>query len=166
MSQVKGETLYVALVAALRVSGKRTLAQLNAFDLAVTVAFGSTLATIMLSRDVSLAEGVVALGLLIVLQWVVTASSVRSKRFAEMVRAEPTLLLRNGEFCDETMRRERVTREEVKSARRRAGLSGPEAARAVILEGDGSFSVTTMDAPPQDRAVAGLDGARQSGNKT
>jgi uncharacterized membrane protein YcaP (DUF421 family) len=41
----------------LRVSGKRTLAKMNAFDLVVTVALGSTLATILLSADVSLAEG-------------------------------------------------------------------------------------------------------------
>ncbi|MFN2441460.1 MAG: DUF421 domain-containing protein, partial [Thermoanaerobaculia bacterium] len=48
---------YVALVLFLRVSGKRTLTKLNAFDLVVTVALGSTLATIILSKDVALAEG-------------------------------------------------------------------------------------------------------------
>jgi len=161
-----GTLAYAALVAGLRVSGKRTLAQLNAFDLVVTVALGSMLATIILSKDVALAEGFAALALLIVLQWIVTASSVRSGRIARLVRSEPTLLLRNGDFCDEAMRRERVTRAELRAVLRQAGIGGPEAARAVILEGDGSFSVTATDAPPSDRAVAGFDPLKKMPGKS
>ena len=58
-----GALAYFALVLILRASGKRTLSKLNAFDLVVTVALGSTLATVLLSKDVALAEGVVAKGL-------------------------------------------------------------------------------------------------------
>ena len=54
---VVGTLAYVALVAVLRISGKRTLTKLNAFDLVVTVALGSTLATILLSNSVALADG-------------------------------------------------------------------------------------------------------------
>lgn len=54
---VVGTLAYAALVLLLRVSGKRTLSKMNAFDLVVTVALGSTLATVLLSRDVALAEG-------------------------------------------------------------------------------------------------------------
>ena len=94
---VVGTLAYVFLVGSLRVSGKRTLAKLNAFDLVVTVAYGSTLATVLLSEKVALAEGVAALLLLIALQYLVTALSVRSRAFARAVRSEPSLLLRNGE---------------------------------------------------------------------
>jgi uncharacterized membrane protein YcaP (DUF421 family) len=62
---VVGSLAYVALVAMLRISGKRTLSQMNAFDFVVTVALGSTLATILLSQDVSLGEGLTVLALLI-----------------------------------------------------------------------------------------------------
>ena len=62
-----GAAAYVALVFLLRMSGKRTLSKMNAFDLVVTVALGSTLATVTLNRSVPLAEGVVAFGLLILL---------------------------------------------------------------------------------------------------
>lgn len=51
---------YAALIVVLRISGKRTLGKMNAFDLAVTVAIGSTLATVLLSKDVALAEGILA----------------------------------------------------------------------------------------------------------
>ena len=57
---IVGVSAYVALVLLLRVFGKRTLAKLNAFDLVVTVALGSTLAAVLLNRSVALAEGVLA----------------------------------------------------------------------------------------------------------
>ena len=61
---IVGVSAYAALVFLLRISGKRTLSKMNAFDLVVTVALGSTLATILLSKDVALAEGLLALALL------------------------------------------------------------------------------------------------------
>ena len=72
---------YAALIVFLRVSGARTLSKLNAFDLAVTkVALGPTLATSLLSSEVSLAEGVLAISLLILLQFVVAWALVRWRR--------------------------------------------------------------------------------------
>ena len=85
-----GTLAYVALVLLLRVSGKRTLTKLNAFDLVVTVALGSTLATVLLSKSVAFAEGVLAIGLLISLQYAIAWLSVRSPRFQAMIKAEPT----------------------------------------------------------------------------
>ena len=67
-----GVLAYSALVLLLRVSGKRTLSKMNAFDLIVTVALGSTLASIITSKDVALAEGMVAFVVLIGLQFVLT----------------------------------------------------------------------------------------------
>lgn len=138
---IVGALAYFALVLSLRISGKRTLAKLNAFDLVVTVALGSTLATILLSEDVALAEGVTALVLLIVLQYAVAFLSVRYRPFARMVRSEPTLLVRNGETCPEAMRRSRVTEEELQTVLRTDGEQSLESIQTVILESDGSFSV-------------------------
>ncbi len=56
---------YAALVGFLRISGKRTLSKLNAFDFVVTVALGSMLATIILSQEVYLLEGLVGFALII-----------------------------------------------------------------------------------------------------
>lgn len=72
---------YVALIILLRISGKRTLSKMNAFDFIVTIALGSTLATVLLNKSVSLADGVLALFLLIGLQFLITFFSVRSKSF-------------------------------------------------------------------------------------
>jgi uncharacterized membrane protein YcaP (DUF421 family) len=72
-----GSLAYAALVVLLRLSGKRTLSKWNMFDLVVTVAFGSTLATALLSKDTSLMQGVAAFALLVALQWALTWASVR-----------------------------------------------------------------------------------------
>src|SRR5919106_2012602 len=111
-----GTLAYVALVAVLRISGKRTLTKLNAFDLVVTVALGSTLATVLLSKSVALAEGVLALGLLVFLQYAIAWLSVRSPGFQALIKAEPTLLLHRGRFLAAAMRAERITREEILAA--------------------------------------------------
>ena len=80
----------------LRVSGKRTLTKMNAFDLVVTVALGSTLATVLLTKSVALAEGLTAFVLLIFLQFVLTWLSVRSRAVSRLVKSEPTLLVYQG----------------------------------------------------------------------
>lgn len=135
-----GGAAYVCLVVLLRVSGKRTLSKLNAFDFVVTIALGSTLASIFTSKSLSLAEGVAALALLVALQLAVTWTSVRSRSFGRLIKSEPSLLLRHGELLHEAMRNERVTPDEVMSAIRDAGADEFSAASAVILESDGTLT--------------------------
>ncbi|WP_049767895.1 DUF421 domain-containing protein [Parvibaculum lavamentivorans] len=136
-----GTAAYASLVLVLRASGKRTLSKMNAFDLVVTVALGSTLATVLLNRSVPLAEGVLALALLVFLQYALTWLAVRSPAVENIVKSEPTLLVRNGAWLDGALRRQRVTREEVEAALREHGLADISGAAAVVLETDGSLSV-------------------------
>lgn len=141
-----GPLAYAAIVVLLRVSGKRTLSKLNAFDLVVTVTLGSALATIILDRSVSLAEGVVVFVVLIVSQLVVTFLSVRFRWVERLVKSEPTLLFHKGEILHDAMRRNRVTESELKAAVRKSGLGSLEVVLAVVLETDGSLSVVALEA--------------------
>jgi uncharacterized membrane protein YcaP (DUF421 family) len=136
-----GVLTYLLLIAVLRVSGKRTLAKMNAFDLIVTVALGSTLATILLSTDVSFAEGAAALVLLVALQFAATWMSVRWSSLRGALKSTPTLLLRDGELLTEAMRQQRVTDNEIFQAVRAEGIGDLSMVAAVILETDGTFSV-------------------------
>ena len=138
---VVGALAYAGLVLMLRVSGNRTLSKLNAFDLVVTVALGSVLASILLSEGVALAEGLVAFFLLIALQWAVAELSIRSGGFARLVRSEPRLLFRDGEKLRGAMNAARVTDSEIDTVMRTSGYTDPTAVSAIILESDGSFSV-------------------------
>jgi uncharacterized membrane protein YcaP (DUF421 family) len=136
-----GLSAYAALIALLRISGKRTLSKLSAFDLVVTVALGSTFATVLLSRDVALAEGVAAFAVLIFGQYAVARLSVRFWQVRRAVKSEPRVLLYRGRLLHDAMRQERVTADEIESVVRGAGTGSLEQAGAVVLVTDGSFHV-------------------------
>ncbi len=142
---VVGTLSYAALIALLRISGKRSLSKMNAFDLVVTVALGSTFATVILNNSIPLAEGVLALALLICLQFAITWLSVRYEPVQDLVKSEPSLLVRDGTYLMEAMRAQRVTKEEVEAALRENGTSEVSKAACVVLETDGSLSVIQAD---------------------
>jgi uncharacterized membrane protein YcaP (DUF421 family) len=148
-----GVLAYFGLVALLRVSGKRTLSKMNAFDLVVTVALGSTLSTILLSKDVALAEGLVAFIVLIALQYIVAWLSVRSALVRKLVKSEPTLVLFRGRFLEGALRQQRVTEAEVIAAVRAQGAVALDEIEAVVLETDGSLTAMRGPAPPQGSAL-------------
>jgi uncharacterized membrane protein YcaP (DUF421 family) len=138
---VVGTLAYIVLVAELRISGKRTLSKLNAFDFVVTVALGSTLATILLVQEISLVEGALALALLIGLQLAVSWTSARVPIVDTLVKSEPKLVLYEGSVLDEPLLSERLTRSELLAAARQAGHGEIEEVHAIVLETDGSLSV-------------------------
>ena len=156
-----GALAYVGLVILLRVSGKRTLSKMNAFDFVVTVALGSTLATVLLSKDVALADGLVALALLILMQFIVTWLSLRSESLQKLSKSAPRLLYYDGEFIEEALLTERVTREEARAAVRQHGHASMSTVLAIILETDGSMSVvsrTSASAGDPNSALRGVRG--------
>lgn len=157
-----GTAAYLALIVVLRVAGKRTLAKLNAFDFTVTVAFGSTLAAILLDTSVSWTEGVVALALLAALQLTVAWSGARVPALRTVVTSRPTYLVRDGVVLDDALRRQRVTVTEINQAVRGTGQGSLAAVAAVVLETDGTLSVIGADERGDGSA---LDDVQQSGSQ-
>ncbi|MEV5819714.1 DUF421 domain-containing protein [Micromonospora haikouensis] len=151
--------VYPVLVVILRVSGKRTLSKLNAFDFVVTVALGSTLATILLSRDVTLIEGFLALALLVGLQYGVALLAVRLPPAQRLLKSRPTLLLWDGRLRHEAMRSVRVAESEIRQAARSQGAGDLGDLAAVILETDGSLSVITRDSLGDGSSLADVPDA-------
>ena len=152
---VLGTLGYVALIAVLRISGKRTLSKMNAFDFVITITLGSAYASLLVSESVTLAEGVTALALLIALQWVVSWISVRSPVFVYMVKGTPQLLFGHGQYLDEALKRERITREEVQAAMRASNVTVGESA-AAVLESDGSVTVIAIEKEQLDHVMGSV----------
>jgi uncharacterized membrane protein YcaP (DUF421 family) len=148
---------YGSLVVVLRLAGKRALAKLNAFDFVVTVALGSTLATVLLSSDVAFLEGLLAFAALAVLQWAVSRLSILSPGFRKLVRSQPRLVFEGGQYLPQAMRDERITEDEIASVIRSAGVGRIEDVAAVVLETDGSLSVITAS----DKPLTALAGVRR-----
>jgi len=138
---IVGVLAYVLLIVLLRFSGKRTLSKMNAFDLIVNVSLGSILAATLLDRSVPVTQGMIAFGVLIGLQFMVTWSSVRMPWVRRIVTGEPALVLERGAFLPAALQRARVTEDEVRAAVRSAGLRDLTMVEAVVLETDGSLSV-------------------------
>lgn len=141
---------YGLLVLFLRISGKRVLSKMNIFDFVVTVALGSALATVILSKEIPLAEGALAIVGLVVLQAGMSWAQTRSARVRGLLKSTPRLLFYRGEFMDEALREERCNRDEILQAIRSEGVGSLEAVEAVVLETNGEFSVIHMSTRPAD----------------
>jgi hypothetical protein len=118
-----GPLVYLALILILRVTGKRMLSKMNAFDFVVTIALGSVLATVLMSKDIALAEGVMGLGVLIGLQYVIAWASTRSPRVNRIIKSEPTLLYYQGEFLRDALRQENVAEDALRAGMRSSGCA-------------------------------------------
>ena len=132
---------YISMVIFLRISGKRTLSKMNAFDFVITIALGSCLATLSLNKNVSLADGILAFFLLIFLQFVLTWLSVRISAVKHMITSRPALIFYKGEFLYEVMKKERISMEEIYNAGRLKGLSSLDDIEIIVLETTGDISI-------------------------
>ncbi len=132
---------YICMVLLLRISGKRTLSKMNAFDFIITVALGSSLATVALNKAVPLADGALAFALFIFLQYLITWLSVRIKWVKNLVTSQPVLLLYKGELIKETVQKERITIEEIHLSAREKGFQKLKDIDLMILETTGEITV-------------------------
>lgn len=136
-----GTLAYFSLLFLLRISGKRTLAQLNAFDFIITVAIGSTLGRLITAKGVSLAECIVAFSTLILLQYLVSWSTVHFSTVESWVTANPSLLYFQGQFLHKAMRDQRVTQSQILAVVRKNKIGSMQDVEAVILESTGAIAV-------------------------
>ncbi|MAN45274.1 MAG: DUF421 domain-containing protein [Alphaproteobacteria bacterium] len=153
--------IYLSIIAFIRLAGKRSTSQMNNFDWVVSVALGSIAAAGVTSSSLTILEALFAIGLLLLIQWILTFILARSQAFAGIVKAQPRLLVYKGKFLDDNIRQERLTKPEVLSALRENGITNVEEAESVILEADASFSViarSDKDVAPEELAatVAGV----------
>lgn len=153
---------YAILIVMLRVSGKRTLSKMNAFDFVVTVALGSTLATVILSKNVALLDGALAFFMLISLQYCITWLSVRHKEVKQLITSDPTLLVYKGEVLHAVLKKERVTLEEIYVAARSNGLTDLHEIYAVVLETTGTLSVLSEKSNGSSKALSDVQNFPES----
>lgn len=146
---------YGWLVLLLRIGGTRTLAQLNAFDFIVTIALGSTLATVLLSSSVSWTEGALALALLTALQFVVAVLSVRAPWFRRAVTSTQSILVRDGQVDEAALLRERISASSLRQAVRQQGLGGLDLVALAVLETNGKISVISRQQRGSGSALPG-----------
>ena len=153
---VVGTTAYICAIAMLRISGSRTLAKMHAYDLVVTIAFGSVLSSIMLDSSVSLTTGIAALLLLVILQYLVATLAVLFPGFGRMVTSQPVMLAWNGREIASTMAAQRVTSDDLRASLRQRGYASLDQVAAVVIEADGSLSIIDSASPGSPRELGNV----------
>ncbi|RCH53840.1 DUF421 domain-containing protein [Mucilaginibacter hurinus] len=131
---------YFVLFLFIRISGKRTLAKLTAFDFVVTVTLGSTLSSIILGK-VTLAEGATALSVIIILQYVLAWTAKESKVLEKVINSSPTMVFYRGRFLTQAMDKEVLTEEEVYAEIRKYRMLDVDQVEAVVMELNGELTV-------------------------
>ncbi len=138
--------IYLSTLVAVRVAGRRTLARLSGFDIVITVALGSLLASTAVSREPSYVQGMAALVTLLTLQVVVAAARRRLPFVARLLEFEPRVVMRDGEVdLDASPLGAQLSRGELEAALRQHGVFDPTGVRVLILEPTGRFSLQRED---------------------
>lgn len=138
---VLGSAGYLALVLLLRVTGARTMAKMTPLDFVVAVTLGSAFGRTVTAVDVPLAQAVVALMLLIGLQWLLATGRANVGWIRKAVDPPPVLLWYEGELILSALRKHQLTEADVHTAARESGHGSLDGLRAVIMQQDGSLGV-------------------------
>jgi len=141
---------YVHIVALMRISGKRSLADMTTFDFVTNVSLGSILPAAIVTRGIAFWTGLAVMTTLVALQWLVTWLASRSDAFQSLVANPPRLLYFDGNLQHRNLRRERISEQQLHSKIRERGYASLEELDAVILETSGVFALLprgTRNAP-------------------
>lgn len=137
----KTAVIYLFLIAGLRVLGKRELGQMSLYDLVMIIVLGNAVQNAMINNDNTLGGGVVAAGVLLVLNRAFNAVALRSPRFEQLMVGEPVLIVSNGQMLERAMRAQGITPEQVQAALREHGFEDLHDVHLATLEVDGTISV-------------------------
>jgi len=145
--------VYLFVVVALRLSGKREVGQMSVLELVVILVISDAVQNSMVGENTTLWGGLVAVVTLLALDFALKAVAKRSKTLSRAIEGEPRLLVRDGRLLSRAIKEEGLETEEVRAAVGSHGLVGPEDVRLAVLETDGSISVIPRDdtAPTSNR---------------
>lgn len=138
--------IYLFLIILFRLLGRRQLGQLNVIDLVVIIILGSAVETAMVAGNTHLDAGIVCAITLLATNRAISAVAKRSKRFRRLLCGNPVLLVRNGQFIEEHLKRTGFSHEDVMQAVRERERDSLSDIRFVVLELDGAITVVPNDA--------------------
>jgi uncharacterized membrane protein YcaP (DUF421 family) len=133
--------VYAFLVIALRIFGKRELAQLNPFDLVVLLSLSNTVQNAIIGNDNSLTGGVVGALALLAMNYAVVRFLFRHRRLDQMLEGKPATLIEHGKVCKDALSRELMTHAELSTVLHRQGFDSLSEVERCVLEPGGTFYI-------------------------
>lgn len=153
---VRAAVVFLVLWLAIRVSGKREVAQLSAFDMIMVVTLGDLVAQGVVQEDYSLSAATLAVSTFCLLSLLLAWMHYRFPRTRPLLSGRARVVVRDGEPVLEVLSSERVTIEDVHEAAREKGIRSLRDIELCVLEVDGGFSFFTVERSSAD------DGAQPS----
>src|SRR5450631_3598591 len=142
--------VYVFLVVALRVFGKRELAQLNPFDLVVLLSLSNTVQNAIIGNDNSLSGGLIGALALLAVNYTVVRFLFRHRRLDEILEGEPATMIEHGCVKNDALAKELLTTSELMTVLHRQGFETVEEVERCILQPGGTFDIKGIS-PPLDK---------------
>lgn len=138
---LRGTVVYVFMLALLRITGKRQVGQLAPFDLVLLLVLSNAVQNSMNAGDNSLAGGLISATTLVVVNYLVSYVTFRSKRLEAIIEGRPLVIVHNGKIFKDAMNTCQLTHHELDAALRQSGCSCVSEVHMAILENNGSISV-------------------------
>lgn len=141
ITALKGILVYAIIIIYTRLSGLRTFGKLSSFDFSITIAIGSIIASVILNSSVSLLQGVVALGVLIGLQFLLSKLRRWWRPVEKVISNTPLLLMIEGKILEKNMEKVSLSENTLVSKLREANVFDLSEVQAVVIETTGDISV-------------------------
>jgi uncharacterized membrane protein YcaP (DUF421 family) len=132
--------IYIFLIVALRLMGKREFSQLSPTELVMLLIIPEILTEALSVGETSLTAALIGVATLLSLVFLTSVAAYRLPRLGRWTEGEPVMLVQNGYLIPSAMHRERVSPEEILSEMRKAGLERMEQVKWGVLEPDGKIS--------------------------
>lgn len=140
---VRAAIVFGLLWALSRLTGKRQLAQLSAFEFIVIVTVGDIVGPTIMQEGYSITAGFLAVGTFFVLGYGITAISRRVRGARPVLEGRPTVLVRNGQVDEDALTAENLHLGELMEAARRNGLRTLDDVDLALMEESGQITFLT-----------------------
>lgn len=149
--------LFLVTAVALRLMGKRQLAQLQPYEVVITLMISDLATQPMGDVEIPLLGGVVAILTLLLMHSLLSALAFSSMRLRRLICGRPSVLVRDGKICEKELQRLCFDLSDLMEGIRSQGVIGLHETGSVVLETNGSLSVfPTADNRPATRKEQGL----------
>lgn len=142
---IRSVVVYVFIVAAIRIFGKRELSQISVIDLVFILLLSNSVQNAMVGPDSSLLGGLVAAASLFVVNFVLKFFTFKNKKVSRLINDEPVLLIHDGKVNSANLDREKLSLEELESAVREHSIESVKEVKLAMLEPDGNISIVSND---------------------
>lgn len=137
--------VYLFIIIAIRVFGKREISQLSVIDLVFILLISNSVQNAMVGPDTSLQGGIIAAASLFTLNWMLENFTFRSKLFSKILDGNPVMLVYHGKIIKKHLAAAKITPDELDAVIREHGVESIDKVDIAVLETDGNISVLSND---------------------